>query len=90
MSNDADKTHPIAMVHVGLPLTDVSRWDTNETITKAMARRVKEMEFPPDAYVQVWFAFLPDPSGGVTYSVQQGFYEHDDPNPSIQEVDIEP
>lgn len=74
------------MLHVGLPLTDVNEWSSNDDIAKAMAARVKEVDFPEDAYVQVWFAFLPEPNG-ITYKVQQGFYEMDNPNPDISEID---
>ena len=90
MSNKSSQRHPIAMLHVGLPLTEVNEWSSDEAIAKAMAKRVKEVSFPEDAYVQVWFAFLPESNSTAVYNVQKGFYEVEGPTtPHISEVENE-
>jgi hypothetical protein len=76
-----NKRHPVCMIHVGIPLEDVSEWDSQERIIESMKEAVQKISYPSDARVQAWFAFLPDPSSeSKVLEIQDGFYQ--DPNKS--------
>lgn len=78
---------PVAMMHIGLPLPGVNQWSSDEEIRKVMAARVREISLPEDAYSHVWFSFLPEPEGGLTFRVQDGFHQDLSGNPHISEIE---